>query len=110
LFKIIKKIIFSAGLGWKYNTRYWTNGLRSSNTSFKWCSNGQPLGNSLWSAGQPNNANNSENCAQMVIYKKESVVLLEDRKCNVISAVACQARMILNTSKIESFKTSEFNE
>jgi hypothetical protein len=64
--------------------------LRSSETSFKWCSSGAGIGESIWSFEQPNNANNSENCAQMVIHKNNSTFTLDDRFCGVVSAFACQ--------------------
>jgi len=77
------------GLNWKYNTRYWTYGLRSSANSFKWCNSSSLVAGSLWSSNQPNNENGTENCAQMVISKASSVAL-DDRKCSVVSALACQ--------------------
>jgi hypothetical protein len=86
------------GKDWKYNSRYWTYGLRSSETSFKWCSNGGVVASSMWSLGQPDNANDTENCAQMVVYKSNSTVLLEDRECSVVSALACK---VLNAFSIQ---------
>lgn len=46
----------------------------------------------MWKTGQPDNANGSENCAQMLIYKRSSTVTLNDRKCDGLSALACQVR------------------
>jgi len=45
--------------------------------------------------GQPNNENNTENCAQMVVFKGNSTVMLEDRKCSTVSALACQVGVLL---------------
>jgi hypothetical protein len=82
-----KKLI---GVKWKYNSRYWTNGLRSSQTGYQWCHNKGAVDSSFWSYGEPNNANATENCAQLVIHKKNSTVMLEDRHCGVVSAMACK--------------------
>jgi hypothetical protein len=48
----------------------------------------------MWALGQPDNVNETENCAQLVVYKENSTVLLEDRHCGVVSALAC--KVILN--------------
>jgi len=40
--------------------------------------------------GQPNNENETENCAQLVVFKGNSTVMIEDRKCSTVSALACQ--------------------
>ncbi|XP_059491113.1 uncharacterized protein LOC132205819 [Neocloeon triangulifer] len=81
-----------ACLSWKYNSRYWTSGIRtdSSNTSFRWCSTDKNVSKELWAGAQPDNVNGTENCAQMVIYTEWSKALLEDRHCGALSALACQ--------------------
>jgi Lectin C-type domain len=83
------------GLNWKYNSRYWTSGLRNSASDFKWCSSSAPLHSALWLKNEPNNFNETENCAQLVISKFNSSARLEDRHCGTVSAFACQVFFII---------------
>jgi len=82
------------GFNWKYNSRYWTDGLRVNETNFKWCSIENEFPKTMWLKGQPNNVNKTENCAQMLIVKEKSSVVLEDRMCSVVSALACQVPLL----------------
>jgi hypothetical protein len=79
------------GVKWKYNSRYWTSGLRSSASEFKWCSSSAPLDSALWKTNEPdNNVNETKNCAQLSISKTNSTARLEGKHCGIISAFACQ--------------------
>jgi hypothetical protein len=99
LYQIIKiNFLVIKGYDWKYNTRYWTYGMRTTDSSVKWCTNNQPVAPTLWSLGQPNNVNSSENCAQMIIRRQDSTVALDDRHCGVVSALACQVKSNLYRS------------
>jgi hypothetical protein len=84
------------GINWKYNSRYWTSGLRSSARSFQWCSsNGSFVDPKLWLDQEPSNTNGDENCAQLVITKSNSSARLNDNHCGRINAFACQLSFIL---------------
>jgi len=45
----------------------------------------------LWLDKQPDNVNNTENCAQLFISKTKSTARLSDKHCGVVNAFACQA-------------------
>jgi Lectin C-type domain len=84
------------GINWKYNSRYWTSGLRSSEKSFQWCSSiGSSVDLKLWLDQEPSNTNGDENCAQLVITKSNSSARLNDNHCGRINAFACQLSLIL---------------
>jgi Lectin C-type domain len=82
---------FLKGRNWKYNSRYWTSALRSSPSQFQWCNNSAAVDPALWLDKQPDNINNTENCAQLFISKKNSTARLSDKHCGVVNAFACQA-------------------
>ncbi|XP_059470982.1 uncharacterized protein LOC132193989 [Neocloeon triangulifer] len=84
---------FVNGNNWKYNTRYWTSGVRKKiGGSFLWCKNtSAPFPTNMWGFSSPNTIiNGSGNCAQMQIVKGNSSILLEDKTCTFLSAFACQ--------------------
>jgi Lectin C-type domain len=96
---------FLKGRNWKYNSRYWTSGLRSSPSQFQWCNNSATVDPALWLDKQPDNVNNTENCAQLFISKTKSTARLSDKHCGVVNAFACQASSYCGLYNFKFFDT-----
>ncbi|XP_059471516.1 uncharacterized protein LOC132194334 isoform X2 [Neocloeon triangulifer] len=80
---------FINGYNWKYNSRYWTYGVRSNATELGWCGSNSSVLNA-WDTDEPNNLNKTENCIQMKISRTYSTVFLSDKPCADVTAFACQ--------------------
>ncbi|XP_059481979.1 uncharacterized protein LOC132200498 isoform X2 [Neocloeon triangulifer] len=79
---------------WKYGSKYWTSGLRVIAGGFSWCSANASIpidaSNLPWALGQPDNANNSENCMRLRVIAKNASIQFYDHNCTQESLFACQ--------------------
>ncbi|XP_059481909.1 uncharacterized protein LOC132200456 [Neocloeon triangulifer] len=81
------------GYNWKYASNFWTSGIRSSQNTFSWCKKPTNVSFGMqipWAAGQPDNANNSENCVHMSFLRENNPIKLSDRTCTDMFIFGCQ--------------------
>jgi hypothetical protein len=69
-----------------------SSAIRDSNTTFKWCSNGAKVQQAIYKPGQPNNV--TEKCGHIMISKKNSTALMEDKNCSLLKFYACQVQIL----------------
>ncbi|XP_059481724.1 uncharacterized protein LOC132200338 [Neocloeon triangulifer] len=79
--------------GWRYNSIFWTSGLRTAAPQFSWCSkNGSLLVDSskqLWDIGQPDFAQD-QHCLHLNVDKANATYQISDQLCNNSYVFACQ--------------------
>ncbi|XP_059490856.1 uncharacterized protein LOC132205656 [Neocloeon triangulifer] len=79
---------------WKYNSNYWTSALRVNESDFSWCTKDGSFtvekSTLPWATGQPQNANNSENCLHLNVSKANANFSFSDRICTEPQIFACQ--------------------
>jgi hypothetical protein len=85
---------------WTLNLKYWTGATQQSCWGqWSWCSGDapDPLNQALnWAVGQPDNANGTEACVNLQVFKNGSTLALSDRNCNSKYFMACKVCISVN--------------